>query len=219
MENNNKHWTIADHLEDDLVKAICICGRTVDLSEYEFNKGRGLGHRCPLTHPLMGERFGRLIVVAPTQERRRNNIVLRCACDCGEETTTIAAELRRGNVRSCGCLQREIASARASLRFPVSEMVSYASAHNRLRLEKGRASDYMCVCGERASQWAYDGMDPDEIIGTVTHRGMSYSLKASHYHPLCHTCHHTLDHGDSDVIAVLLVTGDAEKRESISEEA
>lgn len=212
-------WRIIESLSGDKVQVECECGRTKELTQEDWDAGSKLKHACPFDHELIGERFGRLVVQSPRKERIRNNIAFNCLCDCGETQIAIGADLKRGNVRSCGCLQREIASARASLRFPVSEMVSYASAHNRLRLEKGRASDYMCVCGERASQWAYDGMDPDEIIGTVTHRGMSYSLKASHYHPLCHTCHHTLDHGDSDVIAVLLVTGDAEKRESISEEA
>lgn len=54
---------------------------------------------------LVGQRFGRLIVIerAPGQQV----VLWRCRCDCGAERVVISANLRKGFTQSCGCLQRE----------------------------------------------------------------------------------------------------------------
>ncbi len=62
---------------------------------------------------LVGRRFGRVLVEARdghigTKTRR---IRWRCLCDCGGVTYASSASLKRGSVRSCGCLQREVAGA------------------------------------------------------------------------------------------------------------
>lgn len=56
---------------------------------------------------LTGLVFGRLTVVERTEERRRNAVVWKCKCSCGEYKVTTADMLKRGQVRSCGCLQAE----------------------------------------------------------------------------------------------------------------
>lgn len=59
----------------------------------------------PLVYP--GERYGELEVLALETKRRRRNRVYTCRCRCGERTSVTAADLRRGVVRSCGCLRVE----------------------------------------------------------------------------------------------------------------
>lgn len=60
---------------------------------------------------LTGQRFGRLTAVRITgKDRNRVNLWL-CHCDCGNESTVRASYLRFGTTKSCGCLQREAASA------------------------------------------------------------------------------------------------------------
>ena len=54
---------------------------------------------------LTGQRFGKLTVIEPTEERCETSIVWRCVCDCGNETFTAARSLVKGNTRSCGCLR------------------------------------------------------------------------------------------------------------------
>lgn len=39
------------------------------------------------------------------------------------------------------------------------------------------------VCGEPASHWSYDGLDPNEQIDPHTGRAWSYDM--THYRPLC----------------------------------
>lgn len=56
---------------------------------------------------LTNQRFGRLIALRPTEERHGSRIVWECQCDCGKKTMVPTDQLINGNVRSCGCLQRE----------------------------------------------------------------------------------------------------------------
>lgn len=56
---------------------------------------------------LTNQRFGRLIAIQATKERRNNSIVWKCKCDCGKECYVSASNLRTGGTKSCGCLKRE----------------------------------------------------------------------------------------------------------------
>lgn len=56
--------------------------------------------RAAVVHP--GDRFGRLLVLEETDERRRRGRVFRCLCDCGNETLVQAGNLK-AKTRSCGC--------------------------------------------------------------------------------------------------------------------
>ena len=56
---------------------------------------------------LTGRKFGRLTAVEMTDKRNRNgSIYWKCRCDCGRETFVTSDVLRRGAVKSCGCLFR-----------------------------------------------------------------------------------------------------------------
>lgn len=57
---------------------------------------------------MIGQRFGRLIVVADSGLRTAaNNRLWYCRCDCGQLTTVSRGNLEYGKTRSCGCLRRE----------------------------------------------------------------------------------------------------------------
>lgn len=59
---------------------------------------------------LTGARFGRLAVIRRAGSKLGTSTWV-CLCDCGQETVARANHLRRGNTRSCGCLQIETRSA------------------------------------------------------------------------------------------------------------
>lgn len=61
------------------------------------------------TQNIKGKRFGNLTVLEPTNRRDKNNgsVVWRCVCDCGNLKETTEAELKRGAVRSCGCIAQK----------------------------------------------------------------------------------------------------------------
>lgn len=56
---------------------------------------------------LKGQRFGRLVVLYGTGERKSGRVVWHCRCDCGNEVDVIRRNLTGGNTKSCGCFQRE----------------------------------------------------------------------------------------------------------------
>ena len=64
-----------------------------------------------------GSRFGRLVVVHPCANLKKNYngtvhvfSASQCRCDCGKELEVPNNWLTKGRVRSCGCLQRDMVS-------------------------------------------------------------------------------------------------------------
>lgn len=51
---------------------------------------------------MTGQRFGRLLVAGLYHFGR-----WVCVCDCGRLVNVLGTRLRHGDIRSCGCLQRE----------------------------------------------------------------------------------------------------------------
>jgi hypothetical protein len=71
--------------------------------------------RMPAYIDLTGQRFGRLVALERGPDRispSRKQITWRCRCDCGAETTVFGNVLRAGQVKSCGCLNRDLTVAR-----------------------------------------------------------------------------------------------------------
>lgn len=59
---------------------------------------------------LTGQKFGRLIVKKQTYNDKCGNTRWLCGCDCGKEVIVRGFSLREGHTKSCGCLQKEIAT-------------------------------------------------------------------------------------------------------------
>jgi len=57
---------------------------------------------------LAGWKFGRLCAIARVPGSRPTK--WRAVCDCGTEVMVRGRDMRRGETRSCGCLQREISA-------------------------------------------------------------------------------------------------------------
>jgi hypothetical protein len=70
---------------------------------------------------LSRQQFGRLTVLERAPNRGRQ-VRWRCRCECGEQPVVNAYLLRRGDTKSCGCLNAEARAARWRARF-------YATKH------------------------------------------------------------------------------------------
>jgi hypothetical protein len=55
--------------------------------------------------PMSGT-FGRLTITGHAGTAR-SGALWHATCSCGQTVTTVGSHLRRGNVKSCGCLRRE----------------------------------------------------------------------------------------------------------------
>lgn len=56
---------------------------------------------------IVGQRYGRLVVQEMLPPNRHHHSMVRSICDCGNTHISEAAGLRRGSVKSCGCLLAE----------------------------------------------------------------------------------------------------------------
>ena len=57
---------------------------------------------------LSGQTFGRLTAISQTEERGSDgSVIWECECSCGGKKKVLGNSLRRGHVKSCGCLARE----------------------------------------------------------------------------------------------------------------
>jgi hypothetical protein len=56
---------------------------------------------------LVGQKFGRLVVIKPTDKRSHKGVVWYCLCNCGNNVFVISSRLRDRSKRSCGCLAEE----------------------------------------------------------------------------------------------------------------
>lgn len=59
---------------------------------------------------LAGIRFGKLIVVQYIRKNKFGVLYWLCKCDCGNSKTTRGSNLRDGLTKSCGCIQKKMAS-------------------------------------------------------------------------------------------------------------
>lgn len=72
-----------------------------------------INHRVKYKPIEVGDRFGRLVITAFAGSKRgsgTNQLFWLCKCDCGTVSVKRDANLKNKTVRSCGCLQPEIAA-------------------------------------------------------------------------------------------------------------
>lgn len=56
---------------------------------------------------LIGQRFGRLIVIESAESDKRGHAKWMCQCDCGNQKVISATSLKTGKTNSCGCYHKE----------------------------------------------------------------------------------------------------------------
>jgi len=67
------------------------------------------------TPDLAGRTFGRLTAIRVVGRQSKSNAALwLCRCSCGSEHSATTSALLRGTTRSCGCLNLEMLSSRAT---------------------------------------------------------------------------------------------------------
>ncbi len=94
----------------------CDCGNTSTPMTLALTQGRAKSCGCQTyqesNEDIIGQTFGRLTVISKFEKQKEHWMFL-CRCACGKEHFTAGYRLRGGNVKSCGCLTKEINSKRA----------------------------------------------------------------------------------------------------------
>lgn len=87
----------------------------------------------------MGQRFGKLTVIAPAPPQNHQTAWV-CRCECGKEKIVLAGNLRKGLTRSCGC-------TRLGKRKDIKDRkFGLLTAIERLETTNGNETIWLCRC-------------------------------------------------------------------------
>ena len=128
----------------------CDCGGEVLLDTRKLQRGTQKDCGCrtkiaPGIKDLTGKRFGKLVALEPTEERKRTSVVWRCRCDCGREALVPASQLHNGFVKSCGCLSHPPIKDYVGRRFGKLTVEAYAEKKDGHHMWK-----CICDCGNES---------------------------------------------------------------------
>lgn len=91
---------------------VCDCGNRLQVRGSSLRNGNKTDcgkHRSAWNlENLVGERFGRLIVIERADNTNAKQARWICECECGSIVTVRAQDLKSGRTKSCGCYKREV---------------------------------------------------------------------------------------------------------------
>lgn len=85
----------------------CKSARKTPIKNSTKSKAKGKNKTKDHTD-LSGKQYGRLTVLECIGSDKHHKRLYRCLCECGKEKITTQALLKRGEVTSCGCKQKEV---------------------------------------------------------------------------------------------------------------
>lgn len=83
-----------------------------ELSSKRMKGKTGKLSPCWGKNDITGQKFGRLTVIEQTDKRHNGHIVCLCKCECDNFVEVVRPSLLRHDTKSCGCLHKEIMTAR-----------------------------------------------------------------------------------------------------------
>lgn len=94
-------------------KCQCECGNVIKVISKSLKNGNTQSCGClhkeivskQFSKNIINQRFGKLIAICPTNERKHGSVVWKCICDCGNEHYATAELLLSDHCLSCGCLK------------------------------------------------------------------------------------------------------------------
>jgi hypothetical protein len=100
--------------------------------------------------PLLGKRFGKLLVQQVMPKRSNGKVVYLCLCDCGKHHEVVSTVLRKGKSTHCGCSWPSVNKKHGMSKS--REHKSWTSAIDRCRKSHRQHANYydrgIYVCKE-----------------------------------------------------------------------
>lgn len=93
---------------------------------------------------LIGQRFGRLVVIEKDHEAKRPSYL--CKCDCGEMCVVRADGLKNGHTQSCGCFKRERQSESNKKDIAPGAVFSRYTVIKNTGKKSARSGSYLYLC-------------------------------------------------------------------------
>lgn len=95
---------------------------------------------------LIGKRFGRLLVVARTENKifkcGASAVQYICECDCGNKVIVLGRRLQNGQTKSCGCLRREMGRKSLFKHGHTNKRIYRTWVHMKERCENPNVREY-----------------------------------------------------------------------------
>lgn len=85
----------------------CHCGKVRELSTSTIKKGENKSCGCLVKLNLVGQRFGKLLVLEKVEPASKWRSRWMCQCDCGSVLEINGTDFVHGKTKSCSCLLRE----------------------------------------------------------------------------------------------------------------
>lgn len=95
----------------------CDCGTERKILGQALKAGQTKSCGCIQREDLTGKKFGRLIVINIAHSKKWARY-WSCLCECGNTKLVSTVNLKKGLVKSCGCLSIEKAKARCGSKHP-----------------------------------------------------------------------------------------------------
>lgn len=127
----------------------CVCScdknRIFQLSKSRIESGvSNCGKCCNRGENLVGKRYGKLVVEKEVKDDLGHKAWL-CRCDCGGERIASTRQLKKADVKTCGCYKREIEDLKDKV-FGRLKVVSY---HGKINKAKEHSWNCVCECGNK----------------------------------------------------------------------
>ena len=105
--------TVLQDLPPNKQRCQCDCGNLIDVLTSNLINGNTSSCGCWQKEQsskanfisLVGQRFGKLLVLERVDNKFYNAVCYKCQCDCGAITFVTANNLKNGNTNSCGCIK------------------------------------------------------------------------------------------------------------------
>lgn len=123
------------------------------------------------TIDLTGKKFGKLTVLAISDERgKRNQVKWICKCDCGKKHVVTGESLRNGKSKSCGCLKKNAYNKIKDRELALWKFL-YSSTIKKRNKEKGFTQTDITI--ERFIEISkqkcfYCGQEPQNIVKDIS---------------------------------------------------
>lgn len=134
--------TAIEYLGKSMWRCKCDCGneKIVYGGHLESGHTKSCGCYRPPRENLIGQKFGRLTI-----QEWVGNGKWQCLCECGNIVLVQTNNLKNGNTKSCGCLQKDMTSE-ASFKSLIGKKFGKLLVIERVKNNKFNHVCYLCKC-------------------------------------------------------------------------
>lgn len=174
-------WTVLYRVKDEgnssCWKCRCDCGTERVVRKQHLKNGRsqscGCLHKEIVTNyhllDIMGQRFGNLVAIKPTNEKLGTSVIWECQCDCGNICYCSVSHLKSGNNKSCGCVlsigERLTASLLGDLKIDYIRQATFESCRFSDTNKMAKFDFFLCKLGYIIEIDGKQHYEPVEFFG------------------------------------------------------